>query len=315
MNALLYFADLEADIKSLAMNVVLWGTIAVILLSITSMVAVPRKNLAWLKTPLFVSMASAIIIPTLILFGSTIYLNVKSDSGGPVHWHADIEFWYCGSEIEFRDPTGFLSNKIGTSTYHEHNDKRIHLEGVVVDASYDASLEKYMTVTGGDITPTSIAIPLNDDPEKWEGYESKRDGDPHAPLDVNALRGSGYVVSATTDDDKDITLLELENGDTCPDGNSADVQTYVYTFNKDDDTYTQAKLSDPGAHSIRDEANVPPGDCIIVEFGPSSDTTDKICEQLGVRDSERCEEFGVTKNVESFCKYRQLSPVAEGEDF
>ena len=71
--------------------------------------------------------ALTLTLSTGILIGSTIYLNTNSDSGGPVHWHADIEFWACGNEIELRDPTGF-SNKIGTGTLHEHDDHRIHLD-------------------------------------------------------------------------------------------------------------------------------------------------------------------------------------------
>ena len=103
------------------------------------------------------------MLPTLYMIVSTVYLNTISSSKGPVHWHADIEIWSCGKELELQDPEGSFSNKIGTATLHEHNDKRIHLEGVVVEP-HDASLGKFFRVIGGEITPTSITVPTNTGP-------------------------------------------------------------------------------------------------------------------------------------------------------
>ncbi len=110
-----------------------------------------------MKYFLFGSIVLVTVLPTLFLAGSTIYLNMISSSGGPVHWHADFEIWACGKEVELIDPTG-LSNKIGTSVLHEHNDKRIHLEGVVVD-EHDASLGKFFRVVGGKFEVDKLTVP------------------------------------------------------------------------------------------------------------------------------------------------------------
>lgn len=147
--------NLEEVIRHYALNSV-W--IASLILLILAGISLKIKKLsASLKKILFFSIVATIAIPTLFMVVSTIYLNTISSSKGPVHWHADIEVWSCGKELDFVDPTG-LSNKIGTPTLHEHNDKRIHLEGVVLKES-DASLGKFFKVIGGGITSTSLTVP------------------------------------------------------------------------------------------------------------------------------------------------------------
>ena len=254
----------------------------------------PKKQQKKVKRPLFGAIVLATIIPTVVLFSATIYLNTTSDSKGPVHWHADIEFWACGQELELRDPIGMLSNKIGSPTFHEHNDKRIHLEGVVVDKEYDASLGKFMHLTGGDISKDGITVPIEP-----SVFENEKDGDNYAQ-DLSVLQN--YV-------HKDVngrTVIELKNGDMCSD-QKAELQAFVYRFDGKSDTYAQRKLTDASAYIMRDEAVVPPGDCVIVEFAASKERTDKLCEQYGVRDVARCKEFGVENPSPKLCKVREVN--------
>lgn len=152
------YSNLEEIISAYSFTAVTFGTIVIIVLSIVSLVLKPQNEVA--KKMLFGTIAATVILTTIFLAGVTIYLNTVSSSKGPVHWHADIEIWSCGKEVDFKDPKG-LSNKIGTATLHEHNDKRIHLEGVVVKP-LDASLGKFFRVIGGEITDTSITFPIND---------------------------------------------------------------------------------------------------------------------------------------------------------
>jgi hypothetical protein len=42
--------------------------------------------------------------------------------------------------------------------------------------------------------------------------------------------------------------------------------------------YEKLKLEDFTGYVLSPYFNVPPGDCIIIEFGPSMDSTDKMCE-------------------------------------
>ncbi len=294
--------DLEQDIIRLATNTVLIASLALLA---TTAVAILLNKKAKKKTfkkyslPLFLIMTIAMAGSTLVLFGSTIYLNTVAESKGPVHWHTDIEFWACNAELELRDPHGFLSNKIGTATYHEHNDKRIHLEGVVVKKSYDASLEKFMQVTGGYITSDSLGFPLNSDPSKYTATPNHQDGDIHLPSSFTQLER--HIVHG----DKG-PVLALRNGEASCDGEPAELQAFLIRYNKEDETYTQTKLESPKDYVMRDESVVPPGDCVIVEFSPRKDRTNRLCQQYGVRDSRRCVEFGVKEYNPDLCNIREV---------
>ena len=292
-------ADVEEQINSLSINTVLVASLLLIVLIGISTQVVKKKKLKALKKPLFILITLTIVFPSLLMTGSTIYLNTISDSKGPVHWHTDIEFWVCGQEIELRDPVGLLSNKIGTSTYHEHDDKRIHLEGVVVDKEFDASLGKFMTVTGGKITKDELVIPTED-----SLFEDDKDGD-------EVTGDTELVRSFASRDDQDRTILSLANGQGCSDNGYGEVQAFLYSYNKADDTYSQRKLPDPAAYLMRDESTVPPGDCLIVEFDQVKSTTDKLCQQYGVRDSERCVSFGVSEFNPKLCNIREVAPIID----
>ncbi|MEX0622047.1 MAG: hypothetical protein WD187_03610 [Candidatus Woykebacteria bacterium] len=178
---------------------------------------------------------AGIVIPTLIatiyMVGSTLYLNFTSESGGPVHWHADLEIWDCGQKLDLEDPQGF-SNKVGTATFHEHNDDRIHVEGVVTRKE-EAALGGFFGFIGGSLTDDSYRIPTN------EG------------------------------------LIVRHNGDTCPDGSEGTLQVFVYKTHND--SFSQEKLSEGASYILSPEGNVPPGDCIIIEFGQEKEKTEKLC--------------------------------------
>ncbi len=256
-----------------------------------------KKHFARIKLPVFVLMLGTVVVTTAVLAFNTVYLNVVAESKGPVHWHADIEFWACGSEIELRDPQGALSNKIGTSTYHEHNDKRIHLEGVVVDKKRDASLGKFMAVTGGYLNKQGIGIPLNKDQSAWLAAKSHQDGDLQRTDFLDRM--SDYVGESPKG-----PVLELHNGSLACGDKRAQLQVFVYQFDKATNMYHQTKLADPADYAIRDEEVVPPGNCIIFDFDKPKSATDKLCEQYGIRDSKRCEAFGVKPYNPDLCKIR-----------
>lgn len=288
--------DLEEQINRLGLKTVMIS--ALILIGCTIIAALLKNHYRSMKLPLFITMAGTLIISTLILFGGTIYLNTKAESGGPVHWHADIEFWACGNELELRNPTGRLSNKIGTATYHEHNDKRIHLEGVVVKKAEDASLTKFMRVIGGSIHDRGMVVPLNVAAETWFATGDKTDGDKQPNSNPAAFR---RFVENT---DKG-PVMQLVNGSNC-DNQQADVQVFVYSFNEDGKTYSQRKVQ-PADYVVRDEAVIPPGDCVIIEFDRPKDRTDKLCRQYGVRDEKRCTQFGVKEYTPKLCNIRETA--------
>lgn len=293
--------DLEDEIASLSANSTWVAAIALIVLVIIA--ALTKERIPKLKLPLFIGISFIMASSFLFLAGSTVYLNLQSDTGGPVHWHADIEYWACGNQLELRDPFEFLSNKIGTATLHEHDDHRIHLEGVPVDVEKDASLGKYMYVIGGAITDSAFVLPLNPS-DVGPYFENDIDGD--GPTDRFGSQIEPYIR-----DTEDGPVARFVDGETCGDEVS-DVQVFRYRVNEDDDTYYQEKLENPRDYVIRDNSLVPPGDCIIIEFGPTRDKTDKICSQYGVVDTERCEEFGVTEETRGICTLTQIDPPGDG---
>lgn len=287
--------DIEGKINAFSIKTVLTSILILAVLLLISTQVVKSKKLEKLKKPIFILIVLAIAVPSLLMTGSTIYLNTVSDSKGPVHWHTDIEFWVCGQEIEISDPYAFLSNKVGTSTFHEHDDKRIHLEGVVIDKQEDSSLEKFMRVSGGSINKTRLVVPTESNL-----FEDDVDGD-------KVSGDQEFVKSFLGKDAGGRSTLTVENGKGCSEQGYAEVQAFLYTFNEKDDTYTQTKLSDPASYTMRDESTVPPGDCLIVEFDQLKSSTDKLCQQFGVRDSVRCVEFGVSNYNPDLCNIRQTN--------
>ncbi len=309
MNIFFATVDLEQQITSIGFKTVVISSVILFVCTVIALLFQKRKKLfKKLKKPLFIVMAGTMVISAGTLLAGTVYLNSKAESKGPVHWHAEIEFWSCGAELDLRNPTGKLSNKVGTSTYHEHNDKHIHLEGVVVKKSHDASLGKFMQVTGGYIQDDRIGIPLNNDSNKWFTSEAddNTDGDPQRSENFNLATNSNEWV---TNDDKG-KILELQNGQSCSgsEEENAELQVFAYTYDKVSKTYSQRKLTNPAEYVIRDESSLgPPSDCIIVEFDTPRDRTDKLCQQYGVKDAVRCVQFGVKEYKPDLCNIRETT--------
>ena len=293
--------DLETFIGNLSVTVVVVGSILVLLLvAIAAAISKSRKKKTQtLKLPIFVAIVVVVLGTTLTISGGTVYLNMKSATGGPVHWHADFEIWACGNEIELRDPTGFLSNKIGTATYHEHDDKRIHVEGVPTELPYDYSLGKFFNVVGGGISDDSLVVPLNDDGKYFEDHHEETDGDGNptpSPEDINP-----FIVTEAKG-----KVARFVSGEQCG-SQTAQLQVFAYKFDAATKTYKQSKIDDVANYMPAHESQVPNGDCVIVEFGPARDRTDKLCKQYGVRDTNRCEAFGVpAKDRERVCDIKEV---------
>jgi len=292
--------DLESQVSSLALDTVVIASVSLLILVIIATVV--KDRLPRLKMPLFILMVISMAGSVMVLLGSTIYLNTQSDSGGPIHWHADFEFWACDNQLELRDPSGVLTNKIGTAVLHEHDDQRIHLEGVVVDKEIDASLGKFLYVVGGEIDANTLKVPLNDDPSLW--FEDELDGD------GETATNSALIAEYIYDRGHDGFVAEFSDGLTCG-STQAEVQTFVYHYEEDLDVYWQEKIAAPESYAINEDPNVPPGDCVIFEFSKSKERTDKLCAQFGIRDIDKCEAFGVEPDQRGICTVREVGIVTE----
>lgn len=195
------------------------------------------------KLFLFWSMVITVSTATLFVAGGTVYINIKSETGGPVHWHADYRVFACEQELDLIDPRG-LSNKIGTPVLHEHGDNRIHVEGVLVEKAH-ASLRRYFDVIGGHLDEEELVYPTNDG-----------------------------------------ILRRYQAGDRCPDGQPGEVQVFVYQTHGR--TVTQQKLTNFADYILSPHERVPPADCLIIEFGPNKERTDKLCNfyEIGIQKGE-----------------------------
>ncbi len=222
-----------------------YHSVAIRLIFLASLIAVVLVGMSILyekqvhryKTALFLGITIPVIIASVFLAWSTIYVNVISESKGPVHWHTDFEIWNCGEWIEMQDPEG-MSNRVGTSLFHEHGDNRIHIEGVVLEESH-VGLEDFFHVIGGHLHEGSLGIPTNN------GYSTVNDGD-------------------------------LCNG------KPGKLQVFVYKITNPESrkgtwTFTQEKITDVLSYKPAPYSTIPPGDCVIIEFGQEKDKTDKIC--------------------------------------
>lgn len=183
------------------------------------------------KKIIFILIIIPVVISTGYLAGHTIYLNIVSETGGPVHWHADFEVWVCGEKVHLPGPESAFDNKVGTAVFHHHDDDRIHVEGILIDKQ-DADLSQFFQTIGGSLTAVSIGIPQHDKTVKF-----------------------------------------WKNGDLCGD-QQATLKVYV-----------NGKLNpEAEEYVISPYEQIPPGDCIIVDFSPGeSDTTDKVCETVKLK--------------------------------
>lgn len=231
--------DFDSNLKSNSINYILiTSLIAVISIIAITFTKDKTDKLKWL---FFLAIIIPIVLTTAYMASSTIYLNLISETKGPVHWHADYEIWNCGEKIELIEPEG-LSNRIGTPVFHEHGDSRMHVEGVVVDTA-EVDLHNFFEVIGGSLT--------ND------------------------------YLSVLTDE----RIIEISNGNLC-NGNSGKLQVFLYKIKNPEDTknwkFEQQKLNNFEDYILSPYSRIPPGDCIIIEFGEEKERTDHICETYKV---------------------------------
>lgn len=208
------------------------ASIIIVLFVLYSIYASKRPHFTEKKRlMLFLGIVIPIVLATTYIVGATIYLNISSNTKGPVHWHADFEIWGCGDRIDLIKPHG-LSNRAGTPVFHAHGDDRIHVEGVVVDPQ-DINLKHFFEVIGGELNKDSIAIPTD----------------------------TGRVV--------------FRNGDSCDDSTGV-LQVFVYRT--ENGKVVQHKLGDFEQYVLSPSMNIPPGDCIIIDFDKDKPKTNHMCE-------------------------------------
>jgi len=230
--------DIDLYFSELSVKLIGIGTL-IIFLTVWLALKFEKKTKHKHKMALFLGLAIPVIIITLFITGSTIFVNIVSETKGPVHWHADFEIYRCGEKMDLLDASG-LSNRVGTPKFHEHGEDRIHVEGTVVEKQ-EVDLGSFFRVIGGELTNQYFSVPTN------TGLVSVSNGD-----ECNGQPGKlqFFVYEIINPDPKKKTGM----------------------------VYQQRKLADGPSHILSPFFNVPVGDCVIIEFGPEKEQTEHICE-------------------------------------
>jgi len=148
---------------------------SILIIIITIVLLIVDQNFAeHYKKIIFGLIVFPVILSTLFLAGNTIYENVISETGGPVHWHADYQVWACGERLNLIDPN-FPRNKIGTPLLHEHNDDRVHVEGTPKKIE-DVSFQNYFKVIGGELSSYKLSYPIEEGLKTYNSGDSCPDG-------------------------------------------------------------------------------------------------------------------------------------------
>ena len=228
------FVDRGVQLKNRALSVIM--VVGVIVSALVVLAIVSQRKLHNRKWLFFLAITLPIIFATLFTAGTTIYLNTISTTKGPVHWHADFEIWNCGEKVELIDPKG-LSNRVGTPVFHEHNDNRIHVEGVVLHPE-DAALGLFFKVVGGTLITEELGVPTN------EELVSAKNGEL-----CNGKSGKVQVF----------------------------VYQVLNPHEQGNWEYKQEKIENFSEYVLSPYSQVLPGDCIIIEFDQEKEKTEKLC--------------------------------------
>jgi hypothetical protein len=168
----------DAELVQYVMPSMKFGFGAVLILSAISVYTEDELN-DFQKNLVMNGFLIAILLPTLWAVGAFIHESETSWSNGEVHWHADFEVLVQeNGELQRKnlvDPGQFcettthessymckISDRTGSTEYHEHNDQRIHLEGTFKTRE-DATLSAFFETFGGELTNTRMVYPTNDE--------------------------------------------------------------------------------------------------------------------------------------------------------
>jgi len=284
--------DIRQSVGSTSFIIVAVSLILVLFLTFT---AIFMDKDASLKKSLFSLSVSVVVLSTASLVWLNLYLYSKISNPGIASWDAGIEFWVCDVEVEIENPSWFSANRIGSSKIYEADDKKIHVNGLISDSRAEATLGSFMRTIGGSISENSFTLPIDK-----KLVEDETDGD---NVDIGGVKNIERFVRAGSDGKYTLTA---SNGMPCVDGKKSALQVFAYKYDNKTSTYSQQKISDPNSYIISPERDVPPGDCLIVEYGQIKDNTDRLCLEYAKKDTKRCSYFSGQDERHEDCTLRQI---------
>lgn len=174
----------EIGLISYVPGALIAGTVSILLLAGLSFLR--EKNLTMHdKNILMKAFIVAVLFPSFFAAGAFIHESQTSWSGGEVHYHADFEFFVNNGNDEIVrlnlvDPQEFceetehessymcsINDRTGSTEYHEHNDQRIHLEGVF-KTKEDASLAAFFETFNGELSNQRLVVPTTEGVKTYE---------------------------------------------------------------------------------------------------------------------------------------------------
>jgi ABC-type transport system involved in multi-copper enzyme maturation permease subunit len=145
-------------------NLVIYAAIVLaIIFFISTLLRDKMGEIAKIGTFIFIAIIVAGV--TGIMVSSIVYSNLISVTGGPVHWHAKIDFTLCGVEYDLP-----LRDIAVDKPLHTHADQLIHVETTPITYD-DVRLHKFFEYIGGEFTNISLTIPTD------SGLVSVKNGD------------------------------------------------------------------------------------------------------------------------------------------
>ncbi len=176
------------DFAQYTVEFIIGGTIALAVLTVVALVKEDVLSDRG-KTILMVGFLFAVLVPSVYVTGAYIHQVATSWSDGEIHWHADYEVVVQNEtdgyeQLDLIDPSRFceetthessymcrLSDRTGAVEFHEHDDRRIHLEGTFRDRE-EATLQAFFRTFGGSLANNYLKYPTNE-----RMYELRETGD------------------------------------------------------------------------------------------------------------------------------------------
>ncbi|MDZ4243997.1 MAG: hypothetical protein U1C57_02725 [Candidatus Doudnabacteria bacterium] len=237
-------------------GIIFWTSFIVGALLLFSLVK--REKTEAVKLFLFWGMVIPIIFTTVFLAAITVIKNQTSVTKGPVHWHADYEIYVCSQAV--KDQTSYNYRFIPEAKAHEgEEDEELDL---VDPAGFSnrVGTSDFHEHGDGRIHVEGVVEHL-EDVSLGKFFEAI--GGQLSPTFMRLPTNHGEMI--------------VQNGMGCPGGTNGAWQIFVYKTQNN--IVTQDKVTNFVDYVLSPYSNIPPGDCIIMEFTSEiKDKTDKICK-------------------------------------
>ncbi len=276
--------------ESSSLRVLVVATLAIAIICILS--ASVKKRSPRHNSVLFALIAIVVISSTGLLVGAVLDSFLNASPAGLSRRQSQIEYWACGVQLATPAPNKLFTSSNGEGAFYDYGDGLARFQGVIDQEADAPNLSNFQRAIGGSITATSMVLPLSPNV-----VSSAVDGDIPDPSGISRI---DKFISGVEGDQATITLV---NGSTCGSTSSV-INIFGFNVNVSTNTYTQKKYEFPSnldLGKIKDTS-----DCIIVEFDSVREKTDRLCSEIGNRDSARCQDFRLINKQEGSCDLRQV---------